>query len=28
VRMTVTVDEMSRKKITKEYGYEFPEVKK
>lgn len=28
VRMTVTVEEMSRKKITKEYGYQFPETKK
>lgn len=28
VRMTVTVEEMSRKKITKEYGYQFPEIKK
>lgn len=28
VRMTVTVQEMSRKKITKEYGYQFPETKK
>ncbi|MGE0772626.1 MAG: peptidylprolyl isomerase [Cyclobacteriaceae bacterium] len=25
IRMTVTVDEMSRKKITKEYGYEYPQ---
>jgi peptidyl-prolyl cis-trans isomerase B (cyclophilin B) len=28
VRMTVTVEEMSRKKITKEFGYQFPEIKK
>lgn len=28
VRMTVTVEEMSRKKITKEYGYVYPETKK
>lgn len=28
VRMTVTVEEMSRKKITKEYGYEYPIEKK
>lgn len=28
VRMTVTVEEMSRKKITKEYGYTFPAAKK
>jgi len=28
VRMTVTVEEMSRKKITKEFGYQYPEVKK
>jgi peptidyl-prolyl cis-trans isomerase B (cyclophilin B) len=28
VRMTVTVEEMSRKKITKEFGYQFPELKK
>ncbi len=28
IRMTVTVQELSRKKITKEYGYEYPEVKK
>lgn len=28
VRMTVTLEEMSRKKITKEFGYQFPEVKK
>jgi cyclophilin family peptidyl-prolyl cis-trans isomerase len=26
--MTITVEEMSRKKITKEFGYEFPEQKK
>ncbi len=24
VRMTVTVEEMSKKKITKEYGYQYP----
>lgn len=28
VRMTVTVEEMSRKKITKEYGYQYPSSKK
>jgi peptidyl-prolyl cis-trans isomerase B (cyclophilin B) len=28
IRMTVTVEEMSRKKITKEFGYQYPEVKK
>jgi len=28
VRMTVTVEEMSRKKIAKEYGYTFPAAKK
>jgi cyclophilin family peptidyl-prolyl cis-trans isomerase len=28
LRMTVTVEELSRKKITKEYGYQYPEVKK
>jgi peptidyl-prolyl cis-trans isomerase B (cyclophilin B) len=28
VRMTVTVEEMSRKKITKEFGYHYPEIKK
>lgn len=28
VRMTVTVEEMSRKKITKEFGYEYPAEKK
>ena len=28
VRMTVTVEEMPRKKITKEFGYSYPEVKK
>ena len=28
IRMFVTVEEMSRKKITKEYGYIYPEVKK
>jgi len=28
VRMTVTLEEMSRKKITKEFGYQYPEVKK
>ncbi len=28
VRMTVTIEEMSRKKITKEFGYQYPEVKK
>ncbi len=28
VRMTVTVEEMSRKKITKEFGYQFTEIKK
>ena len=27
VRMTVTVEEMPRKKITKEYGYSYPEIK-
>jgi peptidyl-prolyl cis-trans isomerase B (cyclophilin B) len=27
VRMTVTVEEMSKKKITKEYGYVYPETK-
>ncbi len=28
IRMTVTVEEMSRRKISKEFGYQFPEVKK
>jgi len=28
VRMVVTVEEMSRKKITKEYGYQYPDPKK
>ncbi len=28
VRMTVTVEEMSRKKITREYGYQYPAAKK
>lgn len=28
IRMTVTVEEMSRKKITKEYGYQYPATKK
>ncbi len=28
VRMFVTVEEMPRKKITKLYGYEYPEIKK
>lgn len=28
IRMTVTVEEMSRKKITKEFGYQYSEVKK
>lgn len=28
VRMTVTVEEMSRKKISKEYGYQYPSSKK
>jgi peptidyl-prolyl cis-trans isomerase B (cyclophilin B) len=28
VRMTVTVEELSRKKITKEYGYQYPVVPK
>lgn len=28
IRMTVTVEEMSKKKITKEYGYEYPAPKK
>lgn len=28
IRMMVTVQEMSKKKITKEYGYEYPAVKK
>lgn len=28
IRMTVTVEEMSRKKITKEFGYQYPEAKK
>jgi peptidyl-prolyl cis-trans isomerase B (cyclophilin B) len=28
IRMTVTVEEMSRKKITKEFGYTYPEPKK
>lgn len=28
IRMTVTVTEMSRNKIEKEYGYKYPEVKK
>lgn len=28
VRMTVTVEEISRKKITKEYGYQYPVVPK
>ena len=27
IRMTVTVEEMSKKKITKEYGYIYPEAK-
>ena len=27
IRMTVTVEEMSKKKITKEYGYVYPDVK-
>jgi cyclophilin family peptidyl-prolyl cis-trans isomerase len=27
IRMTVTVEEMSKKKITKEYGYVYPETK-
>jgi peptidyl-prolyl cis-trans isomerase B (cyclophilin B) len=27
IRMTVTVEEMSRKKITKEYGYVYPDAK-
>jgi peptidyl-prolyl cis-trans isomerase B (cyclophilin B) len=27
IRMTVTVEEMSKKKITKEYGYVYPEIK-
>ncbi len=28
VRITITVQEMSKKKITKEYGYVYPTVKK
>ncbi len=28
IRMFVTVEELSRKKIEKEYGYTYPEVKK
>jgi peptidyl-prolyl cis-trans isomerase B (cyclophilin B) len=28
IRMTVTVEEMSKKKIEKEYGYKYPEQKK
>ncbi len=28
VRMTVTVEEMSKKKITKEFGYQYPSTKK
>ncbi len=28
VRMTITVEQMSRKKIEKEYGYVFPEISK
>ena len=28
IRMFVTVEEMTRKKIEKEYGYVFPETKK
>ena len=28
IRMTVTVEELSRKKITKEYGYQYPAAKK
>jgi hypothetical protein len=28
IRMVVTVKQMSRKQIEKEYGYVFPEVKK
>ncbi len=28
IRMTVTVEEMSRSQITKKYGYEFPAIKK
>lgn len=28
IRMTVTVEEMSKKKITKEYGYQYPAIKK
>ncbi|MEJ0056720.1 MAG: hypothetical protein WDN75_14325 [Bacteroidota bacterium] len=28
VRVTVTVSEMPKKKITKEYGYVYPVVKK
>jgi peptidyl-prolyl cis-trans isomerase B (cyclophilin B) len=28
IRMTVSVEEMPKKKITKEYGYEYPEAKK
>jgi peptidyl-prolyl cis-trans isomerase B (cyclophilin B) len=28
VRMVVTVEKLSRKKIEKDYGYVFPEVKK
>ncbi|MCE2936631.1 MAG: peptidylprolyl isomerase [Flammeovirgaceae bacterium] len=27
IRMTVTVEEMSRKKITKEFGYVYPDSK-
>jgi peptidyl-prolyl cis-trans isomerase B (cyclophilin B) len=28
IRMTITVEEMSRKKIEKEFGYKYPEAKK
>jgi len=28
IRMTVTVEEMPRRKITKEFGYEFPATTK
>ena len=28
IRMSVTVEELSKKKITKLYGYVYPEVKK
>jgi len=28
IRMTITVEEMSRRKIEKEFGYKFPEIKK